>query len=171
MKVNYAEIVRIHCSSVFIPNMILSVSINIYFVPIINWAWTNIHSGLWHLRCHLVSGKLGVSYISRSSTAFTHPSCLPRCSLPLSSPPTITTTNRELDSKLESVPQQGAKISIREGCVATRKASSPRPLESIVSLSSFRFPPPSTYLNFLEVWKFWGKEKQPFLTKRSGVLL
>lgn len=115
--------VRIYCSSVFIQIMILSVSINIYLVPIINWAWTIICSGLWHLRCHLLSGKLGVSHISKLSTALIHPSCWQGCSLPPA--PTITTTHCEPNSQLESVLKSPRLPSIEKAWVASRKDFSP----------------------------------------------
>lgn len=86
-------------STVFIQSMILSVPINIYLAPIINWAWIIMHSGLWYVRCHLLSGKLGVSYMSKSSTGFTHPSCLPRSSrhpYPWLSPPLIVNLTANL---------------------------------------------------------------------------
>ena len=144
------RLVRVYCFSVSIPNTVLSVSINIYLVPIINWAWTIICSGLWHLRCHLVSGKLGVSYTSKSSTAFIHPGCSSRCSLPATQPSwsltaNVTTNFSQSPSCLDF--HQWGVCSYQEGLLpqATGILLSPSPL--------------STYPNILEVWKFWGNEK------------
>lgn len=140
--------------------MILSVSISIYLVPITNWARAIICSGLWHLRCHLLSGKLGISHIGEFSTALIQPSCSLRCSLPLAL--TVTTTTCEHDSKLESFPKSLRFPSIRETYVASRKAPSPGRWSFIVSSNSFHLLLPPL------IPKAWRKRKTATCHKKIG---
>lgn len=116
-----------------------------------------------------ISGKLGISHISKLSTALIHPSCWPRCSLLPA--PTIMTTEREPDSKLESVPKLLRLPSIEEACEDPRKDSSPGHWSFIVSPNSFHLPLPPIILIFWRVGSFEDKKTSRFSQGEWGPLL